>query len=131
MYGSDLPNQDVVDIELSSWKFKWPECDEKSRRETIASSLKKCSKDMYPNLSVLLKLAATLPVTSCECERSVFILRHLRTSLRASMTTKQLSSLAVSNIHRGVQLDFKRAEKIFLQLHPQTLNVSNLTLDEE
>ena len=47
------------------------------------------------------------------------------------MTTKKLSSVAISNIHRGVQFDFKRAEKIFLQLHPQTLSVSNLTLDEE
>ena len=27
MYGKDLPNYDVVDIELSSWKRKWLECD--------------------------------------------------------------------------------------------------------
>ena len=41
-------------------KRKWLECVEKQRPKTIASSLKKCSKDMYPNLSVLLKLAAIL-----------------------------------------------------------------------
>ena len=58
MYGKDLPDKNVVDIKLSSWKRKWIECDEKLRPKTIASSLKKCSKDMYPNFSVLLKLAA-------------------------------------------------------------------------
>ena len=126
MYGKDLPNKDLVDIELSSWKLKWLECDEKLRPKTIASSLKKCSKDMYPNLSVLLKLAATLPVTSCECERSFSVLRCLRTWLRASMTTKRFSSLAIINIHREVQIDYKHAVKIFLELHPRTLNVSNL-----
>ena len=31
MYGKDLPNKDVVDIELSSWKCKWLDCDEKLR----------------------------------------------------------------------------------------------------
>ena len=85
MYGKDLPNKDVVDIELSSWKRKWLECDEKLRPKTTASSLKKCSKDMYPNLSVLLKLVATLPVTLCECERSSSVLRQLQTWLRASI----------------------------------------------
>ena len=131
MYGKNLPNKDVVDIELSSLKRKWLECDEKLRPKTIASSLKKCSKDMYPNLSVLLKLAANLLVTSCRCERSFPILRSLRTWLRASMITKRLSSLAIINIHREVQTDCKRTVKIFLELHPQKLNALNLIFHEE
>ena len=90
MYGKDRPNQDLVGIEVSSWKRKWIEWDEKLRPKTIASSLKKCSKDVYPNLSVLLKLAATLLVTSCKCERSFTVLRRLRNWLRGSMTTKRL-----------------------------------------
>ena len=36
------------------------EFDKKLRPQTIASSLKRCSIDMYPSLSVLLKLAAAL-----------------------------------------------------------------------
>ena len=116
----------MVDIELSSWKCKWLECDEKLRPKTIVSSLKKCSKDMYLNLSVLLKLAATLPVTLCECERSFSVLQPLQTWLRASMTTKRLSSFAIINIHCGVQIDFKRVVKISLELHPRKLNVSNI-----
>ena len=129
MYGKDLPNKDVVNIELLSWKRKLLECDEKLRPKTIASSLKKCSKD--PNFSVLLKLTTTLPVISCEFERSFSILRSLRTWLRVSMTKKRLSSSVIINIHRGNQINYTRAVKIFLELHPQKFNVSNLTFDDE
>ena len=63
-----------------SWSYchgkKWLECDEKLRPKIIVSSLKKCSKDRYPKFFVLLKLAAILPVVSCECTFSV--LQHLR-----------------------------------------------------
>ena len=104
-------------------------CDRKCRPETIVSSLKKCSKHMNPNLSVLLKLAAALPVTLCECKRSFSALQRLRTWLRASMTTDRLSSLAIINIHRGVQVDYKRAVKIFLELymklHVKLNNIEN------
>ena len=85
---------------------------------------------MYPNFYVLLKLAATLPVPSCECERSFSVLQPLRTWLRASMTKKRLSSLTIINIQRGVQIDCKRPVKIFLELHPRKLNVSNLIFNE-
>ena len=45
------------------------------------------------------------------------------------MTTKRLSSLAIINIHRRVQIDYKRAAKIFLELHPR--KILNLIFDEE
>ena len=131
MYGKGLPNQDVGNIELSLWKREWLKCDEKLCPKAIASSLRKCSKDMYPNLSVLLKLVAILPVTSCECERDFSVLQRLQTWLRASVTTKRISSLSVINIYLGVQIDYKRTVKIFLGMHPRKLKVSNLIFDEE
>ena len=47
-------------------------------------------------------------------------------ALRASMAVKRLSSLAIININRGVKIDYKRAVKIFLELHLRKLKVSNL-----
>ena len=116
MHGKDILNHDLVDIELSSWKRKWLEFDEKLRPNKTASLLKKCSENMYSDLSSLLKLSATLP--ACECERTFSVLRRLQTMLKASMTTKRLSSLAIINIHRGVQTDYRRAVKIFLDFPP-------------
>ena len=118
MYGKDLPKNYVVDIELSSWKHKWLKHDERLRSKTIASLITKWSKNMYPNLPVLLKLATSLPVTSCECERSFSALWRLRTWLGASMTTKTISPLAIINIHSGVQIDYKRAVEIFFRTTP-------------
>ena len=37
-----------------------------------------CSRhDEFPNVSVLLKIACSLPVFSCDCERSASVLRRL------------------------------------------------------
>ena len=53
------------------------------------------SKLWFSDLFVVLQIAVTLPVTSCECERSFSIMRRLRTWLRASMTSERLSALAL------------------------------------
>ena len=45
MYGKDLPNQDVVTIDLLPWKQEWLECDEKLQPKTIPSSLKKSNNE--------------------------------------------------------------------------------------
>ena len=47
------------------------------------------------------------------------------------MTTKRLSPLAICNIYRGVQIDYKRAVKIFLEVYSRKLNTSNFIFDEE
>ena len=46
------------------------------------------------------------------------------------MTTKMLSSFAVIEIYHGVNIDYKRAVKIFLELNPRKLKISSLIFDE-
>ena len=55
----------------------------------------------FPELLKVLKILATMPVTSCEAEQS-FSLKRLKTYLRSTMGEDRLNSLAVLNIHRGV-----------------------------
>ena len=83
---------------------------------------------MYPNLSVLLTLSATLPVTSCKCERSFFRSETHENLVKSIRNHKESS---IINNHHGFQIDYKPAVKIFLELHPRKLNVSDLILDEE
>ena len=47
------------------------------------------------------------------------------------MTTKRLSSLAMTNILGGGNIYCKPALKIFLKLQPRKLKVSNLIFDEK
>ena len=42
---------------------------------TAAKALKECDDDLFPNIYVLLKICATIPATSRECERSAHSLR--------------------------------------------------------
>ena len=47
-------------------------------------------------------IASTLPVTRCECERSVSQLRYLKTYLRTIMREERLNGLAMMYVHRNV-----------------------------
>ena len=44
---------------------------------------------------------ATLPVTSCECEHSISLLRLVKSSLRSSMGQNRLNGLALLHSHQG------------------------------
>lgn len=55
---------------------------------------------MYPNLSVLLQLLATLPVTTAEAERVFSKMERTVTAIRASMEEERLESLILLQVHR-------------------------------
>ena len=64
-YKNDLPSSELVDEELVRWKSKFEKLDEK-RPNSCAKSLPFCDSKYFPYVFVLLKIAATIPVTSCE-----------------------------------------------------------------
>ena len=59
----------------------------------------------YPNIEALLKILATLPVTTCTAERSFNALKHLKSYLRSTMTEKRLNRLAALYIHKDIALN--------------------------
>ncbi len=46
----------------------------------------------------------TLPVISCECERSISMLKLIKTSLRSSMGQDHLNGLAMLYYHRDIEI---------------------------
>ena len=94
--------------------------------QTISLAIKTVDKGHFPNVHTLLKLAATLPITSCECERSFSGLRRLKTWLRNTMNTDRLAPLALMNVHYDHDVSYKRAADLFFQLYPRRLLDSNL-----
>ena len=79
MYKTDLINPDIVDQEITLWMKKWENVPKSQRGSTLATVIKECDEDHFLNIFVLLKIACTLPVTSCECERSFSAMRRHRT----------------------------------------------------
>ena len=65
---------------------------------------------------LLLKIAATIPITSCVCERSESDLRRLNTYLRASMGQEWLILLAMTYINYDQKIDKERVLEIFCKI---------------
>ena len=67
VYKNELPNPDIIDLEIRLWKTLWSECSSEIRPTTLASAIKECNETKYPNISILvLKIGCTCPVTSSE-----------------------------------------------------------------
>ena len=96
LYKDDLPSPQLFFAEFQRWKIKVQAGI--ITADSCAASLKACDPDDFPNLYILLKIAATLPVTSCECERLISTTRRLNNYMRCTMGESRLSSLALMHI---------------------------------
>ena len=88
VYKDDLLSYDTLPQELTMWQKKSKMMDEEDLPKTAMKALKLCDLVLYPNIHTLLRIICTLPVTSCECERSDSALRRLHAYCRACMTQK-------------------------------------------
>ena len=95
LYSDDLPNPNILDEEISRWRSKWLPIPQQDHPETLSEALKQCCSETLPNVSRLLRLFATIPLSSCSCERSASALKHLNTYLRCTQTGECLTALAL------------------------------------
>ena len=128
VYETDLPSPATMQSELMRWRLKWTSTEEGDRPTSLAKAIKSCDSDGYPNIYTLLKIACTLPVTSCECERSISVLRRLDSFIRHSMTEERLSALALIHIHYNHHVDLNEAVDIFSKVHPRCLELDSVLL---
>ncbi len=128
-YKSDLPHSVMFSIEYRMWVRKWNCFD----AELPVDTLKVCCHITFPNIYVLLQLALTLPITSCESERSFSQLKLIKTPHRSTMSGERLSGLALMKINRAYcELlhsspdKLKELTKLFGQLHPRRMKLPNV-----
>ena len=126
LYANDLPSSELLDQETDRWKRKFMAASSESRPTSCASAIKLCDPMTFPNIFTLLKIACTLPVTSCECERSCSVLRRLSNYMRATMGQERLSSLALLHIHYDNDIDVAKVVDRFAALHPRRLEMQNV-----
>ena len=106
----------------------WQAVPESYRPITCASTIKECDSVMFPNVFKLLKIACTLCITSCECERSASVIRRLDNFMRHSMGQERLTSLALMHIHYNMEVDLGEAVNIFSDLHPRKLGFNSVLI---
>ena len=128
LFEGNLPHAVMFWIEYNS-------CVRESVPVSLADTLQKCSTISYPNFTVLLKIALTLPITSCESERSFSQLKLIKTARRATMTESRLSSLCLMKINRDRCNKLTSLENIgelvktFVQLHPRRMKLPFMLQD--
>ena len=115
-------------MEIQGWYLKWKNNSEAKEINTLPKALAALDKTTFSNLSVLLRIGATLPVTSATCERSISTLRFLKNELRSTMTNKRLNGLSLMFIHCDLTKQLKIDDIIdeFAREHPRRMELANL-----
>ena len=81
--------------------------------------------DMYPHLSKLASIAALVPVSTAECERSFSTMNRVKTKLRNRMKMSTLDSLIRISVEGAPfsQFNFERAANIWATLRNRRLHI--------
>ena len=59
----------------------------------------------YPAVHVLLRIFATLPVTTATGERSFSALKYVKSALRSTMSEDRLNGLTMLFVHKDIKLN--------------------------
>ena len=127
-YSADLPNPDIVDEEFVRWKRKWLNIPPQSRSQSLKDCLAPGVCTM-PNLRVLMQLFATLPLSTCSCERSGSALRRLNTYLRSTQSEDRLAAAALIHVNYATPVDINHVCKLFMQKHPRRIEAPSMLFD--
>ena len=122
LYEDDLPAPRCLDVELELWQSKWAHNAEEAKSlNTPEKALVHVDKDYYPNIHSLMMImvTVTIPVTSCECERSISLLRLVKSRLQSTMGAERLNALTLTQCHRDINLDPEKIVDEFAQSHPR------------
>lgn len=130
LYKSDLPSLQLLSTEFNRWKVKWNAVPPRDRPDSLQAALQKCDKDAFPNIHVLLAIACTLPVTTCETERANSQMKLLKTYLRSTMSEERLAALANMKIHRRMisDLDLDELVVAFANKHPRRMALPSVLM---
>jgi len=102
---SDFINVDTLPSELKLWKRKWIAFKDVDRPHTAVEALNYCNPELFPNIHFLLKVLATLPVSTATPERTFSTLKRVKTFLRNSTGQERLTGLALLSVHRDVTVN--------------------------
>ena len=76
---TDFINVDTLTIEIKLWHTEWSKHTLINRPSTAVESLNHCNEELFPNIYLLLKKLATLPVSTATPERTFSTLKRVKT----------------------------------------------------
>ncbi len=95
----------------------------------LLDALKQCDRDIYPCIHQLLVIGCTLPVTSCEAERSLSSFCLTMNHLRSTMTEERLAALTLLHLHKDVEICPNEDVKRFISQHTHRMFKGSIIFD--
>ena len=129
LYKNDLPFQSSLSSEFHCWYMKWRDQEKEHGSASLPTTLYHTlpqTSSMFPNITVLLQVLCTLPVTSCTFERSFSGLKRIKTSIRSTMSNERLTSLALLHFHRDIDINIAEVIDKFARRFPRCLQLANI-----
>jgi len=105
-YEDRLAGMDACRAEFERWQHWCSRLEPQQRSNSISGALALFDATLFPNMRTVLKIFATLPVTTCTAERSFSALRLVKTHLRPTMGNNRLTGLALLSVHKTVKQNY-------------------------
>ena len=125
LYMDDLPSPLTLDTELHTWEMKWKNAVGEVPN-SAAKALKAIDKTFFPNLHTLFRIFCTLPVTSCECERTISGLRKLKSYMRTTMNQERMNGLLMLHMHYSKELDKQEIINEYARRNPRRMELVDI-----
>lgn len=117
-------NTEDLKIETENMIHVLARKDDASRPKTLLELQHYISRmsDAFYEMNRLLKIACTMPITTCSCERSFSTLRIVKNYLRTSTIESRLQNLMILGVHssRAKKINFNEIVDKFDKLYPQS-----------
>ena len=131
MYMEDFPDYHKIATELEMWERFWKTNAHFRLPTTIAETLKVIDKVASINIYICLKILGVIPVTSCECERSMSAMRRLKTWLRSTMNQDRFNALALMHMNNDLQIDNDEIVNDVARTNKTRMAFKNILDDDE
>ena len=121
-YNDDLPHPAMFPTEYRMWVRKW-KSESSAVSPKLVEALQACDRWTFPNIRVLLHIALTIPVTSCESERSFSQLKLLKSYCRSTMSAHRLrgpAHMKINRLHKS-KSELTKLVQEFGKLHPRRM----------
>ena len=94
----------AVEEEFERWVNQWKNVELSSLPTSIVEAIDCCSASFLPSIHALLRIFATIPVSTATAERSFSALKLLKSYLRATMSEQRISALALCYMHSDLNV---------------------------
>ena len=112
-YEQDMPSINNISHEVDNWESFWLNFPKDKLPCGLSDTIKLTNPVTFPNITAVLRILATLPITSCSCERSASAIRLLKSYLRSTMSQERLNGLASLFTHKDIDVPVHKVIDLF------------------